>query len=81
MDDLGTLGGNWGLAEAINNAGQIVGSGDIGPGQYRGFLKNPGEPMQALPILDKFLTIIICTFWDSAVYTHCQKIFLLYPSP
>ena len=49
--DLGSLGGEQSCAYRINNAGQVVGWAENGQGNYRAFLKTPGQPMQDLGIL------------------------------
>jgi probable HAF family extracellular repeat protein len=41
MKDLGTLGGSFGRANAINKAGQIVGASDTSSGETHAFLTNP----------------------------------------
>jgi probable HAF family extracellular repeat protein len=51
FQDLGTLGGNSSDARCINNQNQIVGQAQTSNGQWRAFLKNPGEPLQNLGIL------------------------------
>jgi probable HAF family extracellular repeat protein len=53
MQDLGTLGGNFAVAEGVNNAGQVVGWSELDPDSQKehAFLKNPGQPMQDLGTL------------------------------
>lgn len=47
--DLGALaGGNWSSAYAINNAGTVVGYGNIGNGTFRGFVWTPALGMEEL---------------------------------
>jgi len=43
IDDLGTFGGGWGLAQAINDAGVIVGSASYASGAYHGFMYADGK--------------------------------------
>jgi len=43
IDDLGTFGGGWGLAQAINDAGVIVGSASFASGAYHGFMYADGK--------------------------------------
>jgi probable HAF family extracellular repeat protein len=47
--DLGVLpGGDWSSAYGINNAGTVVGYGNIGNGMFRGFVWTPGGGMEEL---------------------------------
>jgi probable HAF family extracellular repeat protein len=47
--DLGVLGGgNWSSAYGVNNAGTVVGYGNIGNGMFRGFVWTPDRGMQQL---------------------------------
>ncbi|MDP2046849.1 MAG: hypothetical protein Q8L00_11630 [Deltaproteobacteria bacterium] len=48
MENLGTLGGDFSSAYAINQAGQVVGWAQNDAGIYLAYVKNPGEAMQAL---------------------------------
>ena len=48
MENLGTLGGWWSEAVAINNAGQVAGTSLKADNYGRAFLKNSGEDMQDL---------------------------------
>ena len=43
IDDLGTFGGTWGQAQAINDAGVIVGSASFANGVYHGFMYADGK--------------------------------------
>ena len=43
IDDLGTFGGGWGLAQGINDAGVIVGSASFASGAYHGFMYAGGK--------------------------------------
>ena len=51
MMDLGTLGGNYSLVYAINNAGLAVGSSNIVSGEYHAFFWAPGGGMVDLGTL------------------------------
>jgi len=43
IDDLGTFGGSWGVAQGINDAGVIVGSASYASGAYHGFMYADGK--------------------------------------
>jgi probable HAF family extracellular repeat protein len=43
IDDLGTIGGGWSAAIAVNDAGVIVGYGEVPNGRYRGFVYAEGK--------------------------------------
>jgi probable HAF family extracellular repeat protein len=51
MQSLGTLGGWYSEAIAINDAGQVAGSSLLANGYGRAYLKNPGEDMEDLGTL------------------------------
>jgi probable HAF family extracellular repeat protein len=51
MKDLGTLGGKWSRAFAINKIGQIVGEAQNAASQYRAFLCNPPQSPAAISLL------------------------------
>jgi probable HAF family extracellular repeat protein len=47
IDDLGTLGGSFGIASAINDSGVIVGYSSDSSGVYRGFVYQDGRMIDA----------------------------------
>ena len=51
IEDLGTLGGNGSLANAINAEGQVVGSAQLANGTSHAVLWNPGQPGKDLGTL------------------------------
>jgi probable HAF family extracellular repeat protein len=52
ITDLGTLGGNTGWGNRINNAGTVVGRADIASGRYHAFRAEVGQQPEDLGILD-----------------------------
>ena len=51
MMDLGTLGDDGSVAEAVNDAGQVVGSSSVASGVERAFIWTAHDGMVALPSL------------------------------
>ena len=57
MQDLGTLGGHFSEAVAVNAAGQVVGTSNINDSEFHAFLWTRAEGMQDLGSLDGCLSM------------------------